>query len=133
MIIMSKLERIMEKYETFVAENKTISGDFPAFAFDDVTLLEDEKFSFSNCETFNLFVSKYRDRKEMRNAINDFANDVFGTGSRYLNMSYGNSRMKEKLGMDWCEFYSLLLANLMTNESAKAEVIYVLTYFAFAE
>ena len=130
---MSKLERIMEKYETFVAENKTISGDFPAFAFDDVTLLEDEKFSFSNCETFNLFVSKYRDRKEMRNAINDFANDVFGTGSRYLNMSYGNSRMKEKLGMDWCEFYSLLLANLMTNESAKAEVIYVLTYFAFAE
>ena len=133
MIIMSKLERIMEKYETFVAENKTISGDFPAFAFDDVTLLEDEKFSFSNCETFNLFVSKYRDRKEMRNAINDFANDVFGTGSRCLNMSYGNSRMKEKLGMDWCEFYSLLLANLMTKESAKAEVIYVLTYFAFAE
>lgn len=130
---MSKLERIMEKYETFVAENKTISGDFPAFAFDDVTLLEDEKFSFSNCETFNLFVSKYRDRKEMRNAINDFANDVFGTGSRCLNMSYGNSRMKEKLGMDWCEFYSLLLANLMTKESAKAEVIYVLTYFAFAE
>lgn len=52
---MSKLERIMEKYETFVAENKTISGDFPAFTFDDVTLLEDEKFSFSNCETFNLF------------------------------------------------------------------------------
>lgn len=130
---MSKLERIMEKYETFVAENKTISGDFPAFTFDDVTLLEDEKFSFSNCETFNLFVSKYRDRKEMRNAINDFANDVFGTGSRCLNMSYGNSRMKEKLGMDWCEFYSLLLANLMTKESAKAEVIYVLTYFAFAE
>lgn len=130
---MSKLERIMEKYETFVAENKTISGDFPAFTFDDVTLLEDEKFSFSNCETFNLFVSKYRDRKEMQNAINDFANDVFGTGSRCLNMSYGNSRMKEKLGMDWCEFYSLLLANLMTKESAKAEVIYVLTYFAFAE
>lgn len=133
MIIMSKLERIMEKYETFVAENKTISGDFPAFAFDDVTLLEDEKFSFSNCKTFNLFVSKYRDRKEMRNAINDFANDVFGTGSRCLNMSYGNSRMKEKLGMDWCEFYSLLLANLMTVESAKAETIYVLTYFAFAK
>ena len=133
MIIMTTIEKMIEKYNEFVTVNKTISGDFPAFAFDGVTLLEDEKFSFSNCETFNLFVSKYRDRKEMRNAINDFANDVFGTGSRCLNMSYGNSRMKEKLGMDWCEFYSLLLANLMTKESAKAEVIYVLTYFAFAE
>ena len=130
---MKTIEKMEKKYEEFVAGDKTISGDFPAFAFDDVELLEGEKFSFSNCETFNLFVSKYRDRKEMRNAINDFANDVFGTGSRCLNMSYGNSRMKEKLGMDWCEFYSLLLANLMTKESAKAEVIYVLTYFAFAE
>lgn len=127
------IERIMEKYETFVAENKTISGDFPAFAFDDVELLEGEKFSFSNCETFNFFISKYRDRKEIREAINDFSNNVFGTGSRCLNMSRGNSRMKEELGLDWCEFYSLLLANLFTREAAKAEVIYVLTYFAFAE
>lgn len=69
----------------------------------------------------------------MRNSINDFANNIFGTGSRCLNLSYGNSRMKEKLGLDWCEFYSLLLANLFTNEAAKAETIYVLTYFAFAE
>ena len=130
---METIERIMEKYETFVAGDKTISGDFPAFAFDDVELLEGEKFSFSNCETFNFFVSKYRDRKEMRNAISDFANDVFGTGSRCWNMSRGNKRMKEELGLDWCEFYSLLLANLMTVESAKAETIYVLTYFAFAE
>lgn len=130
---MTTMERVMKKYEEFVVENKTISGDFPAFAFDGVELLEGEKFSFSNCETFNFFVSKYRDRKEMRNAINDFADNVFGTGSRCLNMSYGNSRMKEKLGLDWCEFYSLLLANLVTKESAKAEVIYVLTYFAFAE
>lgn len=130
---MKTIERIIEKYETFVAENKTISGDFPAFAFDNVELLEDEKFSFSNCETFNFFVSEYRDRKEMRSAINDFSNNVFGTGSRCWNMSRGNKRMKQELGLDWCEFYSLLLANLFTREAAKAEVIYVLTYFAFAE
>lgn len=130
---MSKLEKLMGKYNEFVESDNTISGDFPAFAFDDVELLEGEKFSFSNCETFNFFVSKYRDRKEMRNSINDFANNIFGTGSRCLNLSYGNSRMKEKLGLDWCEFYSLLLANLFTNEAAKAETIYVLTYFAFAE
>ena len=130
---MKTIEKMKKKYEEFVAGNKTISGDFPAFAFDGVELLEDEKFLFSNCETFNFFVSKYRDRKEMRNAINGFANDVFGTGSRCWNMSHGNSRMKEELGLDWCEFYSLLLANLMTVESAKAETIYVLTYFAFAK
>lgn len=127
------MEIIMEKYEEFVESDNTISGDFPAFAFDDVELLEGEEFSFSNCETYNFFVSKYRDRKEMRSAINDFSNDVFGTGSRCWNMSRGNERMKEKLGLDWCEFYSLLLANLVTKESAKAETIYVLTYFAFAE
>ena len=69
----------------------------------------------------------------MRSAINDFSNDVFGTGSRCWNMSRGNKRMKETLGLDWCEFYSLLLANLFTMEAAKAETIYVLTYFAFAE
>ena len=122
-----------KKYIEFATANPKIGGDFPAFAFNDVELLEGEKFSFSNCETFNFFVSEYRDRKEMRNSINDFANNVFGTGSRCLNLSYGNSRMKEKLGLDWCEFYSLLLANLMTVESAKAETIYVLTYFAFTE
>lgn len=130
---MKTIEKMKKKYEEFVAGDKTISGDFPAFAFDGVTLLEDEKFSFSNCDTFNFFISKYRDRKEMRNAINEFSNDVFGTGSRCWNMSHGNSRMKEELGLDWCEFYSLLLANLMTVESAKAETIYVLTYFAFAK
>ena len=130
---MKTIEKMEKKYEEFVESDNTISGDFPAFAFDDVELLEGENFSFSNCETFNFFVSEYRDRREMRNSINDFANNVFGTGSRCLNMSYGNSRMKEKLGLDWCEFYSLLLANLMTVESAKAETIYVLTYFAFAE
>lgn len=130
---MKTIEKMIKKYEEFVVENKTISGDFPAFAFDDVELLEGEKFSFSNCETFNFFISKYRDRKEIREAINDFSNNVFGTGSRCLNMSRGNSRMKEELGLDWCEFYSLLLANLFTREAAKAETIYVLTYFAFAE
>lgn len=130
---MSKLEKMIKKYEEFVVENKTISGDFPAFAFDDVELLEGEKFSFSNCEASNFFVSKYRDRKEMRLAINEFSNYVFGTGSRCWNMSRGNERMKQELGLDWCEFYSLLLANLSTKESARAETIYVLTYFAFAE
>lgn len=128
-----KLSQMIQKYEEFVSTNKTISGDFPAFPFDGVTLLEDEKFSFSNCETYNFFISKYRDRKEMRNSINEFSNHVFGTGSRCLNMSRGNTRMKEELGLDWCEFYSLLLANLVTDEAAKAETIYVLTYFAFAE
>lgn len=130
---MTTIEKMIEKYNEFVTVNKTISGDFPAFAFDDVELLENEKFSFSNCETFNFFVSKYRDRKEIREAINDFSNNVFGTGSRCLNMSRGNDRMKQELGLDWCEFYSLLLANLFTREAAKVEVIYVLTYFAFAE
>lgn len=128
-----KLSEMIQKYEEFAAGNNTISGDFPAFPFDGVTLLEDEEFSFSNCETFNFFVSKYRDRKEIREAINDFSNNVFGTGSRCLNMSRGNDRMKQELGLDWCEFYSLLLANLFTREAAKVEVIYVLTYFAFAE
>lgn len=130
---MTTIEKMIEKYNEFVTVNKTISGDFPAFAFDDVELLENENFSFSNCETFNFFVSKYRDRKEIREAINDFSNNVFGTGSRCLNMSRGNDRMKQELGLDWCEFYSLLLANLFTREAAKVEVIYVLTYFAFAE
>lgn len=133
MIIMAKIEKIMKKYNEFVAGDGTISGDFPAFAFDGVTLLEDEEFSFSNCSKYNFFVSEYRDRREMRSAINDFSNHVFGTGSRCLNMSRGNTRMKEELGLDWCEFYSLLLANLVTEEAAKAETIYVLTYFAFAE
>ena len=128
-----KLGEMVKKYNEFATVNTTISGDFPAFAFDNVELMRDEKFSFSNCETFNFFVSEYRDRKEMRNAINDFANDVFGTGSRCWNMSRGNKKMKQELGLDWCEFYSLLLANLFTRESAKAETIYVLTYFAFAE
>lgn len=130
---MKTIENMEKKYNEFATANPTIGGDFPAFAFDGVTLLENEKFSFSNCETFNFFISNYRDRGEMRSAINDFSNDVFGTGSRCWNMSRGNERMKEKLGLDWCEFYSLLLANLMTKESAKAETIYVLTYFAFAE
>ena len=133
MIIMKTMEKIMKKYNEFVTGDGTISGDFPAFPFDGVELLEGEEFSFSNCSKYNFFVSKYRDRREVRNAINDFSNHVFGTGSRCLNMSRGNTRMKEELGLDWCEFYSLLIANLMTEESAKAEVIYVLTYFAFAE
>ena len=72
MIIMKTIEKMEKKYEEFVAGDKTISGDFPAFAFDDVELLEREKFSFSNCETFNFFISEYRDRKEMRSAINEF-------------------------------------------------------------
>lgn len=130
---MTTIEKMIEKYNEFVTVNKTISGDFPAFAFDDVELLENENFSFSNYETFNFFVSKYRDRKEIREAINDFSNNVFGTGSRCLNMSRGNDRMKQELGLDWCEFYSLLLANLFTREAAKAETIYVLTYFTFAK
>ena len=129
----TKLENMEKKYNEFATANPTIGGDFPAFAFNNVELLEDEKFSFSNCEAFNFFVSEYKDRKEMRNFINNFSNNVFGMGSRCWNMSRGNSRMKEKLGLDWCEFYSLLLANLFTDEAAKAETIYVLTYFAFAE
>ena len=129
----TKLENMEKKYNEFATANPTIGGDFPAFAFSNVELLEDEKFSFSNCETFNFFVSEYKDRKEMRNFINNFSNNVFGMGSRCWNMSRGNSRMKEELGLDWCEFYSLLLANLFTDEAAKAETIYVLTYFAFVE
>lgn len=128
-----KLSEMIQKYEEFAAGNNTISGDFPAFPFDGVTLLEDEEFSFSNCEKYNFFVSKYKDRREMRSAINDFSNNVFGTGSRCWNMSRGNNRMKEELGLNWCEFYSLLLSNLVQEDAAKAETIYVLTYFAFAE
>lgn len=129
----TKLENMEKKYNEFANANPTISGDFPAFAFNNVELMEDEKFSFSNCETFNFFISNYIDRKEMRNFINGFSNIVFGTGSRCWNMSRGNERMKETLGLDWCEFYSLLLANLFTDEAAKAETIYVLTYFTFAK
>lgn len=130
---MKTIEKIMKKYKNFCNSENPISGDFPAFAFDGVTLLKSEEFSFSNCERYNFFVSNYRDRGEMRNAINDFSNNVFGTGSRCWNLSRGNKRMKEELGLDWCELYSLLLANMVTKESAKAETIYVLTYFAFAE
>ena len=36
---MSKLEKLMRKYNEFVESDNTISGDFPAFAFDGVKLL----------------------------------------------------------------------------------------------
>lgn len=129
----------IKKFNEFAGNGpEEITGSFPYDPFGDIkdgdiTIRENEKFSFSNVDTYNIFVKKDQDYRDVRAKVNEFANNVFGSGTKCKVLSDGDYRMEKEMGLDWCEFYTLLLANLWTNEAAKAEVFYVLGYFAFAK
>lgn len=129
-----------KKFNEFIEKeaNNTITGTFPYDPFGgledgSITVRENETFSFSNVDTYNIFVRKDDEYRNVRAKVNDFANNVFGSGPRCMILSEGERKMEREMGLDWCEFYTLLLANLWTNEAAKAEVYFVLGYFAFAK